>query len=75
MNRTSRILVGVAVVAVAGAAVVYVSRDLRRKQEVADQTADQIEAQIAALDPVTRAAVVARLSTDAAKTVHDRAGH
>jgi hypothetical protein len=75
MNRTSRILVGVGAVALAAAVVVYVSRDLRRKHELADQTADQIEAQIAALDPVTRAAVVARLSTDAAKTVKDRTGH
>ena len=75
MNRTSRILFEAAALALAAAAVVYLSRELRHKHEVADQTADEIEAQIAALDPVTRAAVVARLSTDAAKNVHDRAGH
>ena len=34
-----------------------------------------IEEQIAGLDPVTRAGVVARLTADAAKSVRERTGH
>jgi len=75
MNRSWRILVGVAVVAASAAAAVYATKDLRRKHELADLTVDQIEEQIAALDPITRAAVIARLSTDAAKVAHDRVSH
>jgi hypothetical protein len=42
---------------------------LRHAQALATQTASDIEAQIDALDPVTRAAVVAKLSADAVKDV------
>ena len=35
----------------------------------------EIEEQIAGLDPVTRAGVVARLTADAAKSVRERTGH
>jgi hypothetical protein len=75
MNRSWRVLVGVAVVAASAAVAVYASRDLRRKRDLADLTVDQIEEQIIALDPITRAAVIARLSTDAAKVARDRVSH
>ena len=75
MNRSWRILVGVAVVAASAAAAVYATKDLRRRHDLADLTVDQIEEQIAVLDPITQAAVVARLSTDAANVAHDRVSH
>ena len=64
MNARSvfRILVSLAVV---GAVVVAVIK-LQEKRKLANEAADDIEAQLAALDPVTRAAVIARLGKDAA---------
>ena len=58
--------VAVAAVAVALAAAAKVLMD---KREVAIATVDDIEAQLSALDPVTRAGVIARLSKDAAEQV------
>jgi hypothetical protein len=64
MKRTGQILVVVLVAAaVAGVAVAAIKA--RQMREVADETADDIEAQLDALDPVTRAAVVGKLSKDA----------
>ncbi|MGV0697614.1 hypothetical protein [Mycolicibacter sinensis] len=45
------------------------------KTLLAEATTEQIEATIAALDPATRAAVIARLTADAAELVKDRLGH
>lgn len=44
---------------------------LRERKEVAEQTVDSIHAQLDALDPATRAAVIARLSADEVRAVHD----
>ena len=64
-----RVVVTIGLISVAVGAVAYaVSRAMAEKQH-ADEVADDIEAQIAALDPVTRAAVVARLGTGAANKV------
>ena len=41
--------------------------ELREKRQTAELTAEAIEAQLDALDPVTRAATIARLSTDEVK--------
>lgn len=68
MSRSHRILtVSLAVAAIAGAvaAAVAISR-VRAIQEEVDATTDSIHDQLDALDPVTRAAVVARLTKDAA---------
>jgi hypothetical protein len=69
MNRGWK-LVGVAVLA-AGmtAAVVVLVQQLRERKALVDDTVDDVEAQINALDPATRAAVVARLSVDEARKV------
>lgn len=58
------LLVGTAVVLAAAAA------QLREKRQTAELTVENIHAQLDALDPVTRAAVIARLTTDEAKKVH-----
>ncbi len=68
MSR-ARIFVIVGVVAVAAAGLAYAaSRAIATKQH-AEEVADDIEAQLAALDPVTRTAVIGRLSADAAQKV------
>jgi hypothetical protein len=66
-TRTIRaaLLVAAAVILAAAAA------QLRDKRETADLTVDNIHAQLDALDPVTRAAVIARLSSDEVKKVRD----
>ena len=45
---------------------------LREKKQLVDLTARQIEDQIAALDPGTRAAVITRLTADAARVARGR---
>jgi hypothetical protein len=59
-------LLVVAAVLLAAAAV-----QLRDKHEVAELTVQNIHDQLDALDPVTRAAVVARLSSDEVAKVRD----
>jgi len=54
------------VLAVAGAAAVAAFVELRRRHELATAATDDIEDTLASLDPVTRAAVVARVSADVA---------
>ena len=68
MNRWSRILTVTLLVAAAAAVAIAVVK-AREIEEVSTQAADDIEAQLDALDPVTRAAVVAKLSSDAVKDV------
>lgn len=65
----------------AGLLVGYLVAKVRRKNKLALQTVADIEGQIAALDPATRANVLARLSKDsidfakeAVESVRDRKG-
>jgi hypothetical protein len=61
-----------AVLLVAAAAVLAVAAALLRdKRHTAELTVDNIHEQLDALDPVTRAAVIARLSSDEVKKVRD----
>ena len=53
----------------AAAALVGVALTVQDRRRLAISTVDDIEAQLAALDPATRAAVVARLGRDAVHTV------
>jgi hypothetical protein len=69
--NTRRIL-RIALLAAAAVALAAAAVQLQEKRQVADQTADDIEDQLAALDPVTRAAVVSRLTADAASEVKGR---
>ena len=71
MNHKARIL-KVAVLAAVAAILVVGAVQLRKKKQAADVIAGGIEDQLAALDPVTRAAVVAKLSTDATKRVRGK---
>jgi len=65
-----RVVLGVAAVV----ALAFVAAQVREKRTLAVATVDDIEAQLAGLDPLTRTAVVARLSADAAQDVHDNLG-
>jgi hypothetical protein len=56
----------------AAAALAFAAASVREKREIAVSTVDDIEAQLAALDPATRTAVIARLSRHAAKAVHEK---
>lgn len=64
VSRTRRILTA-ALIATTALAVVAVVIKVRRIDEVATDTADDIEAQLGELDPVTRAAVAEKLSARA----------
>jgi hypothetical protein len=66
----SKRIVGVTLLAAAAAVLVAAAIELRGKKQEADLVVGDIEDRVAALDPVTRAAVVARLSADEAKHIH-----
>jgi len=68
----SRVALRVGLLIAAAVALAIAAAQVREKRDLAIATVDDIEAQLAALDPATRAAVVSRLSVDAAKRVHDK---
>jgi hypothetical protein len=61
---SSRTFLRLALVVAAAAAVAATVVVLQRRREVAIDVTDQIEGELADLDPVTRAAVVGRLAKD-----------
>ena len=67
-------VVRAALLAAAGAVLVMAAEQLREKHRAVSATVSDIEDQVAALDPVTRAAVLTRLGLDSAKAVHERIG-
>lgn len=62
----------IALLAAAAVALTAAALELREKRQLAEETVSDIEAQIAGLDPVTRAAVVSRLASDAATEAKQR---
>jgi hypothetical protein len=60
-----------ALLAAAAAALAFAAIQLREKHHEAEAVVQNIHDQLDALDPATRAAVVARLTTDEIKKVHD----
>jgi DNA-directed RNA polymerase specialized sigma24 family protein len=63
MSRTRTIVV-ILFLAVAGAAAAAAVMEARRRHAIATEAADEIEDTLAGLDPVTRAAVIARVGSD-----------
>ncbi len=63
----------VVLLATAGVLLALAARALRAEKGLVDLTVAQIEEQVLALDPVTRAAVIARLTSDAARAAKDQA--
>jgi len=68
MSLSPRIIRAALLVA-AAVALVAAAAQLRDKRQLAELTAENIHEQLDALDPVTRAAVIARLSSDEVKKV------
>jgi len=71
MSPSTRIIRAALLVA-AGAVLAAAAAQLRDKRQAARLTVDNIHEQLDALDPVTRAAVIARLSSDEVKKVRDQ---
>jgi hypothetical protein len=67
--RRARVGLEVVVVLALSAALAVAVKALLEKRELAISTVEDIESQLDALDPATRAAVVARLSKDAVDQV------
>ena len=70
MNVPRRII-RVVLLAAAAAALAAVAYQLREKHQEADLAVQSIHDQLDALDPATRAAVIARLTSDEVRKVHD----
>lgn len=68
MSPSTRIIRAILLVA-AAAALAAAAAQLRDKHRMAELTVEDIHEQLDALDPVTRAAVIARLSSAEAKKV------
>jgi hypothetical protein len=66
---SSRQIIRAALLAAAAAVLAVAALQLRTKHQTADLTVQNIHDQLDALDPVTRAAVVAQLSSDEIKKV------
>ena len=71
MRTTRRILTITVLAAVAVGVVIAINKANKIRQE-ATEVADNIESELDDLDPVTRKAVMAKLSADALKDVHAR---
>jgi hypothetical protein len=63
----ARWILGAVLLAATAAAVAIALSELREKKRQADVAVHDIEAQLDALNPVTRAAVMARVGADAAR--------
>jgi len=68
MSSSTRII-RAALLAAAAVALAVAAAQLRGKHQTAELAVQNIQDQLDALDPVTRAAVVARLSSDEVKKV------
>jgi hypothetical protein len=71
MGTSPRIIRAVLLMA-AAVVLAIAAAQLRDKRETAELTVENIQAQLDALDPVTRAAVVARLTSDEVKKARDQ---
>jgi hypothetical protein len=71
MSLSPRVIRALLLVA-AAAALVVAAAQLREKHQLADLTVENIHDQLDALDPVTRAAVIARLTSDEVKKVRSQ---
>jgi hypothetical protein len=68
---SSRQIIRAVLLAAAAAALAFAAYQLREKHEEADLAVQNIHDQLDALDPATRAAVVARLTSEEVQKVRD----
>ena len=73
MGSSPRII-RVALLVAAAVLLAAAAVQLREKHHLAEETVESIHEQLDALDPATRAAVVARLTSDEVKKVRDKRG-
>jgi hypothetical protein len=66
-SLTTHSALKVALLVAAAGALALAASQIREARQLAELTVDDIESQLAALDPATRSAVVARLTSDAVK--------
>jgi hypothetical protein len=69
---TSTRIIRAALLVAAAAILAAAAAQLRDKHQTAELTVDNIHEQLDALDPATRAAVIARLTSDEVHKVRDR---
>jgi len=72
MNVSPKVIIRAALLLATAVALAVAAAQLRDKRQTAELTVENIEEQINALDPVTRAAVIARLSSDEVKKVRSQ---
>ena len=72
MSKWSKVLTGTLVLAAIGVAAYYAVTTFQEKKALADEAAGNIQAELDNLDPLTRAAVVAKISTDAARDLRGK---
>jgi len=65
-------IIRVGLLVAAAAILAAAAAQLRDKRKTAELTVENIHEQLDALDPVSRAAVIAKLSSDEVKKVRDR---
>jgi hypothetical protein len=65
--KLTRVMLTVGLVAVAAVGVALAVRTIREKKLLVDETAGSIQSELDALDPVSRAAVLAKVSTETTK--------
>ena len=65
-------IIQVGLLVAAAAILAAAAAQLRDKRKTAELTVENIHEQLDALDPVSRAAVIAKLSSDEVKKVRDR---
>ena len=73
MGASPRII-RVALLVAAAVQLAAAAAQLRDKRQLAEETVQDIHEQLDALDPATRAAVIARLTSDEVKKVRDQRG-
>jgi len=71
MSVSTRIIRGALLAAAAAAVLAAAAYQLREKHQEAELTVQNIHDQLDALDPATRAAAVARLTSDEVTKVHE----
>jgi hypothetical protein len=65
--KLTRVALVVGLVAVAAVGVVLAVKTIQEKKLVVDEAAGSIQSELDALDPITRAAVLAKVSSDTTK--------
>ena len=74
MNKGMKALVGVAVVGAAVAGGYFLVKAVLEKKTVVDDAVAAMQTQLDELDPVSRAAAVAKITTDEAKSLRHPRG-